>query len=97
MDLWNDEETVIIDESCGEDVFAAEEVHLTRSLTEKDVPGASLNGKDPVVLKVPELKQWLQCRNALMKGKKWNLLPGAASFRCICVCPWLKNALHQHS
>ena len=56
MDLCNDKETAIIDERCGENVFAEEEAHLTCSLTEKDVPGASLNGKDPVVFKVPELK-----------------------------------------
>ena len=74
MDLCKDEETAIIDESCGEDVFAEEEAHLTRSLTEKDVPGASLNWKDPVVLKVPELKQWLQCRSAPTKGKKAELV-----------------------
>ena len=74
MDLCNDEETVIVDKSCREGVFAEEEAHQTPSLTEKDVPGASLNGKDPAVLKVPELKRWLQCRNAPMKGKKAELV-----------------------
>ena len=46
------------------------EVHLTHFLTEKDVPDAALSGKDSAVLKVPELKQWLQCHNAPTKGEK---------------------------
>ena len=33
----------------------------SRSLTENDVAGASLNGKDPTRLTVPQLKRWLLC------------------------------------
>ena len=52
------------------------EMHTSSYLSEKDVPGASLNGRDPVVLTVPQLKRWLQCRNASTKGKKPTLLHG---------------------
>ena len=44
------------------------------ALSEVDVPGASLQGKDPSVLKVPELKRWLQCRAASTRGKKADLV-----------------------
>ena len=40
-------------------------------LSEKDVPGAALNGRDPETLTVPELKQ---CKNASLKGKKADLV-----------------------
>ena len=43
-------------------------------LKENDVAGASLNGKSPVQLKIPELKRWLQCRDASTKGKKSDLV-----------------------
>ena len=42
-----------------------------RSLKEEDIPGASLNGRDP---EVQELKQWLQCRGASVRGKKADLV-----------------------
>ena len=38
------------------------------SLSEADVPGASLNGRRPEALKVAELKLWLACRGAPTKG-----------------------------
>ena len=38
--------------------------------TENDVPGASLNGRDPSQLKVLELKRWLQCRAGSTRGLK---------------------------
>ena len=47
---------------------------MASCLTEKDIPGASLNGRDPVVLTIPQLKRWLQCRNASTKGKKADLV-----------------------
>ena len=50
------------------------EMHTSSYLSEKDVPGASLNGRDPVVLTVLQLKRWLQCRNASTKGKKADLV-----------------------
>ena len=34
------------------------------SLTEADIPGASLGNRNPEVLKVAELKFWLRCRGA---------------------------------
>ena len=50
------------------------EMHTSSYFSEKDVPGASLNGRDPVVLTIPQLKRWLQCRNASTKGKKADLV-----------------------
>ena len=44
------------------------------SLKEEDISGASLNGRDPGCLKVQELKRWLQCRGASMRGKKADLV-----------------------
>ena len=43
-------------------------------LNENDIPGASLHGRDPNSLKMPELKRWLTCRNASTKGKKSDLV-----------------------
>ena len=52
------------------------EMHTSSYLSEKDVPGTSLNGRDPVVLTVPQLKRWLQCRfnKCLHKGEKADLV-----------------------
>ena len=36
-------------------------------LSEADIPGVSLNGKSPADLTVPQLKRWLQCRDASTK------------------------------
>ena len=46
----------------------------SKQLTEEEVPGASLNHRDPSTLKVPELQRWLQCRNATTRGKKADLV-----------------------
>ena len=43
-------------------------------LNEKDVPGAALYGRDPSTLTIPLLKRWLECRKALTKGKKVDLV-----------------------
>ena len=45
-----------------------------RSLSEADVPGASLNGRKPEQLKISELKLWLACRRAPTKGRKADLV-----------------------
>ena len=71
-------------------LMAAEEKDVTRSvqnstavcgstatngtITEDEVPGASLNGRKPENLKVPELKCWLACRRLPTKGKKADLI-----------------------
>jgi len=39
-------------------------------LTEKDVPGASLNGKQPHEMNKQQLKRWLACHGAPVTGKK---------------------------
>ena len=41
---------------------------------EDDLPGASLNGRRPENVKVEELKQWLTCRGASVKGEKCDLV-----------------------
>jgi len=46
----------------------------TVCLREEDVSGASLGGREVAALKVPELKRWLQCRRASVKGKKADLV-----------------------
>ncbi len=43
-------------------------------LTEMDVPGASLNGREPSQLHVVELKRWLKCRGATTSGRKEELM-----------------------
>ena len=43
-------------------------------VNEKDVPGASLCGRDPSTLTIPQLKCWLQCWQASLKGKKPDLI-----------------------
>ena len=43
-------------------------------LTESDVPGASLNGKQPEDLKISQLKRWLACRGAPVSGNKPDLV-----------------------
>ena len=44
------------------------------AIEEKDIPGASLRGRDQNSLKIPKLKRWLMCRNAFTKGKKAELV-----------------------
>lgn len=43
-------------------------------LSEADIPGASLNNKDPSELNVVQLKRWLSCRGAPLTGKKPELI-----------------------
>lgn len=45
-------------------------VHLSKL----DIPGASLKGRNPADLTIPQLKRWLQCRDAPTKGKKGDLV-----------------------
>ena len=44
------------------------------SIHEEDAPGISLAGRDPKMLKVVELQQWLQSKGASTKSKKANLV-----------------------
>ena len=43
---------------------------MTRCLIELDIPGASLIGRRPQDLTIPQLKRWLQCQNASLKMEK---------------------------
>jgi len=42
--------------------------------TEADIPGSSLNGKEPSELNIVQLKRWLACRGAPVSGKKPQLV-----------------------
>lgn len=45
------------------------------TLTEEDISGASLRGKIPSALTIPELKRWLSCRKgAKLSGTKRTLV-----------------------
>lgn len=48
--------------------------HCGEVISENDIPGASLGGRDPSTLTVPALKRWLICRAAPTKGKKAQLV-----------------------
>ena len=41
-----------------------------RVLTEEDIPGASLAGREPQILKCDELRFGLKCRGDSLKGLK---------------------------
>ena len=43
-------------------------------LNEEDIPGASLDGKNPQELNVTQLRHWLTCRGAPVGGKKPKLV-----------------------
>ena len=43
-------------------------------LTEDDIPGASLAGRNPSSLKNEELRFWLRCREDSLKGLKTKAL-----------------------
>jgi len=43
-------------------------------LSESDIPGASLDGKQPSELNLTQLKRWLACRGAPTNGKKPQLV-----------------------
>ena len=43
-------------------------------LTDVDIPGSSLNGKEPSELNLLQLKRWLACRGAPVTGKKPQLV-----------------------
>ena len=45
-----------------------------RVLTEDDIPGASLAGREPSSLKNEELRFWLKCRGDSLKGLKTKAL-----------------------
>ena len=55
-------------------------------LTEDDIPGASLAGRNPSSLKNEELRFWLRCRGDSLKGLKTKALLVKRYAQCIdCV------------
>lgn len=59
-----------MDGGCGSGSSSNERHYVS----EKAVPGAALNGRSPASLTIPELKRWLLCRDASLKGKKADLV-----------------------
>ena len=49
---------------------------IDKIVLKEDIPGASLNGRDPSQLHVVELKRWLKCRGAIVSGKEQDLVKG---------------------
>ena len=47
------------------------------------MPGASLCRRDVENLKIPELKQWLKCRGALVRGKEADLVARWVFANCV--------------
>ena len=60
-------------------------------LTENDVPGSSLNGKQPHELNVLQLKRWLACRGAPVTGKKPELIETYNIFSTIKLYSYMYN------
>ena len=52
-------------------------------LTENDIPGASLAGRNPSSLKNEELRFWLRCRGDSLKGLNTNALLVKRYAQCI--------------
>ena len=50
-------------------------------LTENDVPGSALNGKQPHELNILQLKRWLACHGAPMTGNKPELIERYDTFQ----------------
>ena len=50
-------------------------------LTENDVPGSALNGKQPHELNILQLKRWLACRGAPITGNKLELIERYDTFQ----------------
>ena len=67
----NDCNSAYEDESGGDENLIEDDIVL---LNESDIPGASLDGKDPSELNVVQLKRWLVCRGAPVTGKKPELI-----------------------
>jgi hypothetical protein len=57
--------------------------NISVKLTEDDIPGASLGGKDPKQLTVKQLKHWLSCRGARTSGKKDELVARIKNYQKI--------------
>ena len=52
-------------------------------LTEDDIPGASLAGRNPLSLKNEELRFWLRCRGDSLKGLNTKALLVKRYAQCI--------------
>ena len=75
----------------NEDITTPENVNTSCvKLTEEDIPGSCLAGKDPKQLTVKQLKFWLSCRGAKISGKKDELVARVNNYNAI---PELRNRI----
>lgn len=51
-------------------VLSFNDMATKTTLSEDDIPGASLSGRNPSLLKTDELRFWLKCRGDRGKGLK---------------------------
>ena len=69
--------TMAANQACKDDckdVNKSNKKPFRTTLTEDDVPGASLKGRKAEQLKNDELKRWLKCRGASASGTRMQLL-----------------------
>ena len=59
-------------------------------LSESDIPGSSLNGRNPSELKNDELRFWLKCRDDPAKLKVYAQKPNSLSSKIV----FLDQCLH---
>ena len=67
----NDGDVAFLDDTVLMSEFLQDNVLLLR---ESDIPGASLNGKNPSELNMTQLKRWLACHGAPTTGRKSELV-----------------------
>ena len=74
--------------------FLRSKMATLTKLSEKDIPGASLSGRNPSTLKTDELLFWLKCRGDPPKGLKTKAQMVKRWEDCGCVVVvlrWLSN------
>ena len=78
MEAANETNAAVTVSTTGTQIYSLSVIILDHScipeLTEDDMPGASLSGRDPSELHVQELKRWLKCRGANLSGRKADLV-----------------------
>ena len=74
--------------------FLCSKMATLTKLSEKDIPGASLSGRNPSTRKTDELLFWLKCRGDLAKGRKTKaqmVKRWEDCVRVVVVLRWLSN------
>ena len=83
--------------------MAADQTVSASRLSEGDIPGASLQGRNPTTLTTDELRFWLKCRGDPVKGLKTKAqlakrqvslsmyFSVVVIIRAFLYCTWLKG------